>query len=363
MPTLDDIASKIETEFGEGVGVYGGHVEDVIRIPTGIFALDLAIGGGIPRGRVTEIYGPEGSCKTNLALKAVANAQRLWPDQKAVFIDVEGTFDPKWASLIGVDTKKVYVLRPDYAEHVSDIMFDLMSATDVSIIVLDSLAAIASTKEAEQTADKATMADSTKVIKGMVNRITPPLKKMRVGEVAGMAPAIIWINQTRMKIGVVYGNPETTPGGQSPKFMYSLRLRVSGKPNFDKEISAVLPITRTLSVSLIKWKVMVTAQHCEFDLAMIPHKDLRIGEADEWNLVEQLLKNATLLEKSKKGWTLADEEYPTLKAIRARYRTDKDFAEAIQENIIARAVAESGFTQETDTDPVKFDPKTGEVLE
>ena len=133
------LLTTFQKDMGDGVGSFGGMTVNTDRIPTGLFELDLALAGGFPVGKVSMIYGPESSNKTNIALLAVANHQRLWPKLVCVFVDLENEFAPDWAAKLGVDTTKLIVLRPAYAEQAVDMIEGLLLADDVGLIVLDAV--------------------------------------------------------------------------------------------------------------------------------------------------------------------------------------------------------------------------------
>ena len=352
MAKLTDLVAGIEKK-AETEGSFGGDYTPIERVPTGIFPLDLAIGGGIPRGRITEIYGAEGSCKTNVAMLTIAQNQILHPEQKNAFIDMEGTWDPHWAKRLGVNTENVYVIRPDYAEQVADVMNDLLDAEDLGVCVLDSLAAMGTIKEIDDDMDKQQMAESARIIGRMTRKV---IVKMKRKHEAGHAHcAVIWINQIRSKVGFVMGNPETTPGGNMPKFAYSLRLRLYGKPVIDAKVSKAMPIAREVTLGVPKYKVGITAINAEFTLMMMEHSGFRAGECDDWNLAEALLREEGVLTEPKKGkgWVMFGETYPTLKACKEKYRADAAFRLKVQKDAIGRALAANGV--------LAIDPETGEV--
>lgn len=352
MANLADVFKNIQKKHGEEIGAFGGFYETAERIPFGVYPLDLSVGGGVPRHRITEIYGPEGSCKTNLTMLLIKQNQIIRPEEKAVVFDMEGTFDPQWAKVMGVDmdTDRVLVLRPNYAEELHDMMLDVIRASDIGICTLDSVAAVVSTREGEGEADKSYMGTAANAIKAMTNKVTIEMKRMRQGEsdVKHLPPAMVWINQTRNKIGVVYGDPESTPGGNAPRFAYALRIRVSGKAIMDKAVSETLPAIRKVVAQVKKHKVAITSINCEFDLVMQAHNGFKIGECDDWNLIEQMAKNYGLLVPgagSKGGYMIGGEQYKTLKAIRARYYAEDDFRVSLQSAVTAIAVQQTGFVQ------------------
>ena len=357
MPSLKELLPEIE-KVAQVKGSFVGDLVQVARIPTGIFELDLAIGGGMPRGGLTEIFGPEGSGKTNLALATIRGAQGQDKKTKQAFIDVEGTWDPKWSARMGVDVSRVYVIRPLFAEQVSDAMQKLVTADDLNCIVLDSIAAMCPEKEAEEDSTKQFYGGASKTIKRMTQKAMVEFNRRRNEDLP--APAVIWINQTRANFDAgPYGNPEKTPGGKSPMFAYILRLRTYSKPIVDPAVSKSLPTIRQTSVAEKKSKIPITAENVKFDLVMLPHKDLKTGEVDSWHTVERVLKAAGTLVKlpKDKGWKLIDVEFPTLKAARIKFREDAEFRAALQEGIIGAAVSAEGYVIEDEP----FDPETGEL--
>jgi len=211
--------SFIEKKFGKGAVMplrSAGHVK-VETIHTGSYALDKAIGvGGIPKGRITEIFGPESSGKTTLALHIIAEAQKK--GGIAVFIDAEHALDPKYAEKIGVDVENLYISQPDYGEQALEIAETLIRSGAVDVVVVDSVAALVPKDELEGNIGEAHVGKQARLM-------SQALRKLK-GEVNKSKTALIFINQIREKIGVMYGNPETTPGGRALKFFADLRLDI-----------------------------------------------------------------------------------------------------------------------------------------
>lgn len=358
MPTLKELIPQVE-KVSKTKCVFVGNLVEVPRVPTGIFELDLAIGGGVPRGYMTEIYGPEGSGKTNLALAVIREAQKQDPTAFQVFIDVEGTWNPAWAKRMGVDPERVLVARPLFAEQVADAMQKFVTADDVNVIVLDSLGAMAPEKEIEEDSDKSFYGGATKPIKRMTQKVVTELNNRRNENLP--AAAIIWINQTRANFDAgPYGNPEKTTGGNSPRFAYSLRLRTSSSNIMEASISKSLPALKETTVSVKKNKIPITALQTKFKLVMLPQKDLQPGEVDSWHTIEGLLKAKGDLKQlpKGKGWALFGEEYKVLKDARAKFRSDYEFRMALQNSLIASALEKGGFVTE---DEEIMDPDTGEL--
>jgi len=211
---------QIEKQFGKGsimkLGENSGKL-DVEVIPSGSIALDLALGiGGFPRGRVSEVYGPEASGKTTLALHCIAEAQKA--GGTAAFIDAEHALDPRRAGNIGVDLDNLYISQPDSGEQALEIVETLIRSGAIDIIVIDSVAALVPRAELEGEMGDAVMGVQARLMSQALRKITGAISKSRT--------TVIFTNQIRMKIGVMFGNPETTTGGMALKFYSSIRIDV-----------------------------------------------------------------------------------------------------------------------------------------
>lgn len=216
---LDAVMKKIEKDHGKGAIMKMGERANVQidALPSGCLSLDLAIGiGGLPRGRIIEIYGPESSGKTTLALSAVASCQRL--GGTAAFIDAEHALDPVYAKKLGVDIDNLLISQPDHGEQALEIADNLINSGAVSLIVIDSVAALVPKKELE-----GEMGDSA--IGSQARLMSQALRKI-AGNASRTGCTVIFINQIRMKIGVMFGSPETTSGGQALKFFASVRIDI-----------------------------------------------------------------------------------------------------------------------------------------
>src|SRR5436853_5037501 len=217
---LELAISQIERQFGKGsvmrLGA-GGPLEEIAVIPTGALSLDVALGvGGLPRGRVTEIYGPESSGKTTLALHVVAEAQHL--GGIAAFIDAEHALDPIYARKLGVDIDELLISQPDTGEQALEITDTLVRSGSVDIVVVDSVAALTPKAEIE-----GEMGDQ---LPGLQARLMSQALRKLTGSISKSNTIVVFINQIRMKIGVMFGNPETTTGGNALKFYASVRLDI-----------------------------------------------------------------------------------------------------------------------------------------
>lgn len=334
---VSDLIKTFQSDFGEGIASFGGKYINAERIPTGIFELDRALAGGFPRGKVSTVFGPESSGKTNCALLAIANHQRMYPDLTCAFVDVEHGFDPAWAKSLGVDTEKLVVVKPDFAEQAVDIVENLLYADDCGLVVLDSLAALVTSSEIESSAEKAVVGGAALVIGKLTRKTTLALAQ---AEKRDRYPTLIYINQISYKIGVMFGDPETQPGGKKPLFQASIVLRLYGKNVIDGKFSQTMPVMKKTTFIVRKHKVPIIAAEGEFHMVTAHYNGLRPGESDDWSLIADLLKSTNQFSKSEsgKGWTILGEEYPTQNEFRARLRGDRDFAAGVKQKLIAETV-------------------------
>ncbi len=311
---LERVVAQIEKQYGQGAIMrMDEHKYAKIKgIPTGSLSLDIALGGvGIPRGRVTELFGPESSGKTTLALHVIASAQQL--GGVAAFIDAEHALDTTWAKRLGVDVSGLLVSQPDTGEQALEITEMLIRSNSVDVIVIDSVAALTPKAEIEGEMGDAHMALQARLMSQAMRKLTAVIGKSKT--------SLIFINQIRMKIGVMFGNPETTPGGRALKFYSSVRIDLRRLTTLKDSTGAV---GSRIRARVVKNKIAPPFRESEFDLmfdsgisyegdlidmgldcnviersgAWLNYGDMRIGQGRE-NAKKYLAENEDLCEEIK----------------------------------------------------------------
>ena len=289
---LDDAISNIEKQYGKGtiMKLGDGVINPVDSIPTGSLSLDNALGiGGVPRGRIVEIYGPESSGKTTLCLHIIAEAQKL--GGLAAFIDAENALDIGYAKKLHVDVKNLLISQPDYGEQALEIVDTLVRSNALDIIVIDSVAALVPRAEIEGDMGDPHMAIQARLMSQALRKLTGAINRSKT--------VVIFTNQLRSKIGVMFGNPETTTGGNALKFYASLRMDI-------RRIAAIKDgqnvIGNRTKVKIVKSKVAPPFKEVEFDILY------NEGISKSGDLLD-LATNADIVKKSGAWFSYGEDRF------------------------------------------------------
>ncbi len=319
---LQTALAQIEKNFGKGTVMRLGDRPEmnVDAIPTGSLALDAALGiGGVPKGRIIEISGPESSGKTTLALHILAEAQKMGGE--VAFVDAEHALDPVYAAALGVDTDNMLVSQPDTGEQALEITDALVRSGAVDAVVVDSVAALVPKQEIE-----GEMGDT---FVGLQARLMSQALRKLAGTISKTNCVVIFINQLRMKIGVMYGNPETTTGGNALKFYSSVRLDVRRVEAIKEGGNVVGNKTR---VKVVKNKVAPPFREAHFDIMY--------GQGiSKWGELVDLAVQMEVIQKSGSWFSMGDERIGQGKdSVKAFLQANPDIAETVEEQVRANLI-------------------------
>ena len=339
---LDEALKQIEKDFGKGAVMKLGDPSNMMNVettPTGSLSLDLALGlGGIPKGRIIEVYGPESSGKTTVALHAVANAQKAGGN--AAFIDAEHALDPVYARALGVDTDSLLVSQPDTGEQALEIADMLIRSGGIDIIVIDSVAALVPKAEIE-----GEMGDSHV---GLQARLMSQALRKITGALSATGTTAIFINQLREKIGVFFGSPETTTGGKALKFYASVRIDVRRIETL-KEAGA--PVGNRTRAKVVKNKMAPPFKQAEFDIVYGK------GISREGSIIDMGVE-AGIVRKSGSWFTYGDDQLGQGKENVRQFLVDNpELANEIEQKIlVSLGIGETPDPDQASQDVPDIDP-------
>ena len=347
---LESAIAQIEKNFGKGAIIKLGanQTMKVDAIPTGSMGLDLALGiGGVPRGRIVELYGPESSGKTTVALHIIAEAQKQGGE--VAFVDVEHALDPKYAAAVGIDVDNLLVSQPNSGEEALEIMEALVRSGAIDVVVLDSVAALTTKAEIDGNMGDSNVGQLARLMSQAMRKLTPLLSKTNC--------VAVFINQIREKIGVMYGNPETTPGGRALKFYSSVIIDVrKGEPIKN---GTELIGNRT-KIKVKKNKVAPPFKECEFDI--IFGKGIsRMGEVLDIAVELDIIKKSgswfsydgKKLGQGRDNVKKALEENPEmLKEIEQKVMENKDALEAAASTVSSKSKLEEAAENAAGTENI-----------
>ena len=317
---IETAMQQIEKMYGKGsIMRYGdGNVANVEAIPTGSLALDLALGiGGLPRGRVVEIYGPESSGKTTLALHVLAEAQKMGGE--VAFVDAEHALDPTYAKALGVNVEDMLISQPDTGEQALEITEQLVRSGALDVVVVDSVAALLPRSELEGEMGESSV--------GVIARLMSQALRKLAGTVSRTNCIVVFINQLREKIGVMYGNPETTPGGRALKYFSSVRIDVRRIETL--KVGGEMIGNRTRA-KIVKNKVAPPFKEAEFDI-IYGEGISKIGE------IVDLGVKLDLIDKAGAWYTYGDVRVQGRDSMKEFLREHPDVSDQIEAEIRANA--------------------------
>lgn len=314
---FDQLIESLKGKFGEGAIMKLGDAKrvDVETISTGSFSLDLALGvGGLPKGRIVEIYGPESSGKTTLALNVVAQAQKK--GCRTAFIDAEHALDPEYAQKLGVNVKELLISQPDHGEEALNILESLVRSGIIDLVVIDSVAALTPKAEIDGEMGAQFMGLQARMMSQAMRKLTAIAAKSNT--------LIIFINQLREKIGIMFGNPEVTPGGKALKFYSSVRIDVRRQAQLKKGDDI---IGNQVKVKVVKNKVAPPFKIAEFDILF------GSGIAYEGDVASSGLKYGVIT-KAGASYSFGEEKLGVgIENVKIRLAEDKKILKAIEKKI------------------------------
>lgn len=347
---LQETFKEVEKRYGEGVVSLASSVTQPDRISTGPFTLDFALLGGIPHNRVSMVVGERHSGKSTLACMIAASAQRMYPDQTPVYLDIESTFDPVWAEKLGVDTDTMPVITPDSGEMAVDIADAVIGSQETSLLIVDSIAALVPMKEIEASAEDAFVGLQARLVGNFIRRVTSSLVRERR---RGHKVTVLLINQFRMKIGVSFGDPRTLPGGKALEFATSVQIIIKNKENKGRNTQGIETMTHNEhSFTITKNKLNGGPRTGEFVLVREYDEDTGLGpgDIDDAATVLAFAKKFGVYHGGGQRWTLEFDDIAIdfKKAAEAvqTLRDDRELYWALRTHLIRLQAEAQGMPQE-----------------
>ncbi len=356
-----EMISKIQKKYGSTMLIRASDDkhQELPRIPSGIFPLDYALGGGWPAGRINTIYGPKSSSKTTTLLKTIAQAQRMcgscftevvtpdgevkeckcksYREMVCSFIDVEGTYDKAWAKVNGINEDRLFYSKPDFAEQALDISEALIRSGDVDVLILDSLAFLTPFKEIEESVEKETMGVQARLIGKGVRKLNAALNAIK--NEFGRHPTIFFTNQIRMKLGVMFGNPETTPGGLAPGFVSTTEVKVwPGKYLMD-ETGTGKPFHVDMNFRVEKNKSGPAKMEGHYRILLMDTDVKKIGEVYDEDQIVNMAQKCSLVEGGGPSWRCLGEQFGSKSLIEKRLTQDPVFKSRLREAVMTVLLA------------------------
>lgn len=276
---FDKVVAKAKKDYGSEVISVANNIAQPHRIPTGIFLLDFALLGGVPFNRVIHIIGERSAGKSMLSDKIAAGAQQMLPEQSIVKIDVEGTHDSVWSEKLGVDLDRLHVVQPETGEIAVDLADAFIGTKEVSVVIIDSIAALVPMKEVDDSAEDQHVGLQAKLVSRMVRKVTAGMIRERQ---RGHYVTIVLVNQFRSKIGgMIFGDPRSIPGGKALEFSATVQLVMKNKEQIGRDEFDAESVVRNSHVFQIqKNKISAGLRAGEFDLLRVPDDDLGLKEGD-----------------------------------------------------------------------------------
>ncbi len=352
-----DVAARLRKAYGPNIIRKASSVDDRLRfrIPTGIFPLDFALSGGFAVGRFTTIYGPKSSSKTSTALRAIGNAQKMcarcwipWnpitgeitcicPDgptrTMVVYIDVEQTYGQKWTEKMGIDLDQLAHITPEFGEQATNIIEELIGSGKVHVILLDSIAEMVPSTVIEKGAQEGIMAVFPLMIARAYHKFLAAMQRCEVN--FGFRPTMLMINQIRHKVGVMFGSPEITPGGNQPGFLASTELRVQGKK---PETADALFGADTVLVEfrVTKQKTGVPYREGSFQMVLRDQEFKKAGDIIDEPEIMKYAEKVDFLVRDKAKWLCLDRSFSKKEDVEHALMTDPEFSNAVRTQLMLK---------------------------